>query len=53
MDEETKKKIENLLVGVGAIAELLGFMRNQLMQNDFTREEAVGMWHRNAFANVT
>lgn len=43
MDDETKKKIESLQISIGATAELLGFMRSQLITNGFTKEEAVGL----------
>jgi len=35
--------MKDLLMVVGAAAELCGLLREQLMQNGFTREEAVAM----------
>lgn len=43
MPEEIKKQINETLNGIGATCELLGFLRDTLIQNGFTREEAVGM----------
>ena len=39
MNEEIEKVINSL----GAICEIAGFMREQLMNNGFTREEACSM----------
>ena len=39
MNEELEKALNSL----GAICEIAGFMREQLMNNDFTREEACDM----------
>lgn len=42
--QKIKQKIEELLVGVGAIGEFLGVIRDSLINNGkFTREEAVDM----------
>lgn len=38
-----KTQIENLMLAVGATGEFLGYMRESLMKNGFSREEAVGM----------
>ena len=43
MNEEVKKRIEQLVTGIGATAEFLGVMRKALEANGFTREESVGM----------
>ena len=41
--EEIQRQIEQLVTGVGAMCEFLGLMRKNLMEQGFTREEAVAM----------
>ena len=46
MDEEQKKikeQIDLLMLGFGALCEFLGYMREQLTKNGFSREEAIAM----------
>ena len=43
MEEEIRKKVNELVTGVGAMCEFLGLMRKNLMEQGFTREEAVAM----------
>ena len=43
MTEEARKKIEEITTAIGAACEVVGFLREQLMNNGFTRDEAVGM----------
>ncbi len=38
---EPKLDVKGLLNSIGALAEVAGFMRDQLMERGFTREEAV------------
>ena len=40
MSEETKAEIKNLLDTIGAIVEIADFLKNQLIEKGFTREEA-------------
>ena len=40
-NKEVEKKIEEVITSVGATGELLGVMRDALIKNGFTREEAV------------
>ena len=35
--------MKELLAAIGAITEICAIMRDELMRNGFTREEAVGM----------
>lgn len=37
---ESEEKIKGLIMGIGAIAELLKIYRDSLLANGFTREEA-------------
>ena len=43
MNEEIQKQVEELVTAVGAMCEFLGLMRKNLMEQGFTREEAVAM----------
>lgn len=43
MTDETKKEIRAIMDGLGAICEIAGFLRKQLMANGFTRKESVAM----------
>lgn len=40
---ESKLDVKAILTSVGAIAEIAGFMRDQLTKQGFTREEAVAI----------
>jgi len=38
-----EEKLKNFITGIKATTELLGLYRDSLIENEFTREEAVGM----------
>ena len=46
-------KLSELLTAIRAVAELMGVYRDGLMQNGFTREEAVELCKTYTFALVT
>ncbi len=46
-------KLSELLTAIRAVAELMGVYRDSLMQNGFTREEAVELCKTYTFALVT
>lgn len=48
-----EEKINQLITGIGAMAEFIGIMRNSLMANGFTREEAVAMCTAAMIAMIT
>ena len=41
--EKIENEINKLLTAIGAMGEYLGLLRETLMKNGFTREEAVSM----------
>ncbi len=43
MSEEARKLLEDTMTGIGAACEIVGFLRDNLIRNGFTREEAVMM----------
>lgn len=43
MNEEARQKLEAITTALGAMCEMVGFLREQLMNNGFTRDEAVNM----------
>lgn len=43
MTEDAKRQIKAMMDGIGAICEIVGFLRKQLMANGFTRKESVMM----------
>ena len=44
MDQkEIEKKLEDLIIGIGATCEFLSTLRTMLISKGFTREEAVNM----------
>lgn len=40
---ESKLDVKAILTSIGALAEIAGFMRDQLVTRGFTREEAVAI----------
>lgn len=40
---EPKLDVKALLNNIGVLAEIAGFMRDQLMERNFTRDEAVAI----------
>ena len=46
-------KLSELLTAIRAVAELMGVYRDSLMQNGFTRKEAVELCKTYTFALVT
>jgi len=43
MDKDIQRQIDEMVTAVGAMCEFLGLMRKNLMEQGFTREEAVAM----------
>lgn len=43
MDRDIQRQINETVTAIGAMCEFLGLMRKNLMEQGFTREEAVAM----------
>ena len=41
MSKETREEIQKLLDSIGAVVEMVSFLRDQLIDHGFTRKEAV------------
>lgn len=43
ISDDTKKMLQDTINALGATCEIVGYLKDQLIANDFTREEAVMM----------
>ena len=51
--EKIEREINNLLTAIGAMGEYLGMLREVLINNGFTREEAIAMCSQAMVAMTT